>query len=142
MSRVRHRPNEGNSVKRIARYIFDALTVLSLVLLAATVALGIRSSRIADAWGWARPKGALQVGTAHGRLRLSELRLLGVEWDGNSKTSPGRYRVHPMRAFAPALAAMMLLASLAGAPRAPRVQLRGPDVAVIVRADPGVGRRG
>ena len=66
---------------------------------------------------------------------MSELRLLGVEWDGNSKTSPGRYRVHPMRAFAPALAAMMLLASLAGAPRAPRVQLRGPDVAVIVRAE-------
>ena len=66
---------------------------------------------------------------------MSELRLLGVEWDGNSKTSPARYRVQPMRAFAPALAAMMLLASLAGAPRAPRVQLRGPDVAVIVRAE-------
>src|SRR5712692_7329431 len=66
---------------------------------------------------------------------LNALTLLGVEWDGNSKVAGPLDRVRPLRAFALALAAAMLLASLASAPRAPRVQLRGPDVAVIVRAE-------
>src|SRR5438046_9613555 len=78
---------------------------------------------------------SLSVGSPWRETRLvSELRLLGVEWDGNSKTSPARYRVHPMRAIAPALAAMMLPASLSGAPRARRAHLPGPDLAVIVPA--------
>jgi serine protease AprX len=65
---------------------------------------------------------------------VNGLTLLGVEWDGNSKAARPLDRVRPVRAFALVLAASLLLASLAGAPRAPRLQFRGPEVAVIVRA--------
>src|SRR5437879_7887584 len=79
---------------------------------------------------------SLSVGSPGRETRgVNGLRLLGVEWDGNSKVAQALDRAQPVRAFALAVAALMLLASLASAPRAPHAQLRGPDVAVIVRAE-------
>jgi hypothetical protein len=61
---------------RFARFMFSACAAVSVLICVACVAMWVRSYRTADAWGWAWTKGAVQAGTAHGRLRVSELRLL------------------------------------------------------------------
>ena len=43
-------------MKRLARILFKALTVLSLLLFAATVALWVRGYWRSDGFGWARPQ--------------------------------------------------------------------------------------
>ena len=66
----------------MTRRLLNLLTLLSLLLFLAVAALWVRSYATADAWGWAWETGAVEAGTASGRLRLSRIRLLdGSRYD-------------------------------------------------------------
>jgi hypothetical protein len=48
---MRRHPCGGDAMKRIGRYIFNALTLLSLLLCAASIAMWIRSYKVLDYYG-------------------------------------------------------------------------------------------
>jgi hypothetical protein len=73
-------------VRRLGRFLLNAFAALSLMLGAATVALWVRSYRVADAWGWSSGQRSVQCGIASGRLRIDTTRLAdeGGSWGAPS----------------------------------------------------------
>ena len=68
----------------MTRRLLNLVTAVSLLVGVAAAVLWVRSYWVADAWGWSWETGAVQAGTANGRLRLAYVRLL----DGSRYAPP------------------------------------------------------
>jgi hypothetical protein len=71
--------SSGEAMKGIGRYIYNALTVLSLVLCVATVGLWVRSYFVNDSFGWSSLEDSRSVGSRVGLIEFKHSRIVGPD---------------------------------------------------------------